>query len=251
MRIERLTRDNMADVYCCLGERRELFEDEISESLGYMGEKLEEGWLTYAAYDEAERAVGMAILVPPSDPLSAVTGEGVYYFHCLDIIKEMRTQGIGSSLLEKTVGDVKALGGKGVAVVCFGEYWMSCKFFKKAGFDEVKTFPDHSLLLRRITEDARAEGVEAPYRGDLPESGIQVDIQHGVACPFMINNFRKAKGIVKRIEPGAVLRERMISTKEDVSRWGGSGFYVNGKLVSAGPVDEDELKKAIEEAKRA
>jgi len=250
MRIERLAGHNAADVYCCLEERRKLFEDEISESLGYMKEKLEQGWLTYAVYGEAETPVGMAILVPPSDPLSPISGDGVYYFHCLDITKEARKQGIGSRLLEKITADVKALGGKGLAVDCYGEYWMPCDFFKKAGFEQVKTFPDHSLLLKRISDDAKAELVEVPYRGDLPESGIQVDIQHAVACPFMINNFRKAKDIVKRIEPGAAIRERTISTKEDVSGWGGSGFYVNGRSVSAGPVDEDGLKKAIEEAKR-
>ena len=41
----------------------------------------------------------------------------------------------------------------------------------------------------------------------------------------------------------------MIDTKQDIERWGGSGVYVNGKSVSAGPVDEGALKKAIEEAK--
>lgn len=250
MRIEGLAGDNLSDVYCCLGDRKELFQSEISKSLGYMREKLEQGWLTYAVYEESENPVGMAILVPPSDPLSPVSGEGVYYFHCMDINKDKRNKGIGKRLLERVLTDLKALGAKGLAVDCYGHYWMPCEFFKKQGFEEVQTFPEHSLFLRRITEDAQAEFVEPSYRGDLPQSGIQVDIQHVVSCPFMINNYRKAKDIIKRLEPGAVLRERMISTNEDVSAWGDSGLYVNGRLASAAPLGEEEIKKAIENAKR-
>lgn len=250
MRIARLTRDNVGDVYCCLGDRIELFQEEISECTGFVREKLGQGWLAYAVYDDGGKPIGMAIVVPPHDPLSAVAGEGVYYFHCLDINKDKREQGTGSRLLEQAIADVKALGGKGIAVDCYDEYWMSCKFFKSRGFEEVQTFPEHSLLLKRITEDARVEFVEASYSGDLAESEIQVDIQHTVTCPFMLKNFRNAKEILKTLEPEAVVRERMIATEKDVNAWGGSGFYVNGKSVSPGPVDEDRLKKVIEEAKR-
>jgi len=34
MRIERLKEENIADVYCCLGEARDLFKDALSEALG-------------------------------------------------------------------------------------------------------------------------------------------------------------------------------------------------------------------------
>lgn len=249
MKIEMLSENNIADVYCCLGERREFFKEEISESLGYMKEKLKQGWLTYGVYDDTNKPVGMAILIPSSDPLSPIVGENLYYFHCLDVNKDVRKREIGKRLIERTTNDVKALGGKGLVVDCYGEYWMPCEYFKKMGFEPAKVFPDHSLLLKKISKDAQVEYTEMSYKGDLPKYDIRVDIQYSGSCPYMNNNYRKVKDIVKKLEPNAIIRERVINTKEDVKTWGGSGFYVNGKSVSAGPVDEEELKKAIEEAK--
>jgi GNAT superfamily N-acetyltransferase len=250
MRIERLGEGNLADVYCCLGERKELYRDEIDESVGYLGKKFRLGWLAYALYDDSGRPIGKAILVPSSDPLSPVEGHGLYYFHCLDVEKDSRNQGLGKELLEKVEQDVLSLGGKGLAVDCYGDYWMPCSFFAKFGFRTVKSFSEHSLLVKGMAGSAHGEFVEAPYSGDLPESGIQVDIQYWSTCPYMLKNYRDARELVKKIEPEAVIRERMIDTREDVERWGGSGFYVNGKPVSAGPVGEEELKEAISSAKR-
>lgn len=250
MRVEKLTKDNLADVYCCVGGGAGPFKEEISEALDNVREKLERGWLTYAAYEEGKQPIAMAIVLPPSDPLSPVKGEGIYYLHCMDIHKDNRKQKIGNGLLKKILADVSELGAKGLATDSYGEFWMPSEFFRKQGFEEVKSFPIHSIFLSRIADDAHVEYVEQPYSGDLPESGIQVDIQYSAFCPFMINNYRKARDIVKKIEPGVKLRERMISTGDDVTKWGGSGLYVNGRPVSSIPVDEKDLKKAIEEAKR-
>lgn len=249
MKIESLNEDNIADAYCCLDERRELFKNDIDECVVHMKKKLREGWLAYAVYDDAGEPVGMSILLPSSDHLSPVVGENLYYFHCMDINKSWRKRGIGKELTDKITEEVKAKGGKGLAVNCYGEYWMPCDYFTKRGFETLKVFPEHSLMLKSISEGARAEFTEVPYKGDVPESGIQVDIQHSVTCPFMLNNYRKVGEMAKRLEPDAIIRERVIDTKEDIERWGGSGVYVNGKSVSAGPVDEAGLKKAIEEAK--
>jgi len=86
--------------------------------------KLKQDWLTYAVYDNGGKPIGMAILFPASDPISQVTGEGIYFFHCLDINKEQRKKGLGKMLLERITEDIQALGGKGIAVECFREYWM-------------------------------------------------------------------------------------------------------------------------------
>jgi hypothetical protein len=215
-----------------------------------MREKIAQGWLTYAAYVEGSQPIAMAIVLPPSDPLSPVRGEGVYYLHCMDIHKENRKQNIGSGLLKKILADVSELGAKGLATDSYGEFWMPSEFFKRQGFEEVKTFPIHSIFLLRIADDAQVEYLQQPYIGDVPEFGIQIDVQYSAFCPFMINNLRKARDIVKKIEPGLKLRERMISSGDDIARWGGSGLYVNGKLASAGPIDEEALRKAIEQARR-
>ena len=249
MKIEKLKENKISDVYCCVGERKELYKDEIAESERYLKEKIKHGWLTYAVYADLGKPVGMAILLPSSDPLSPVVGEDIYYFHCLDINKEMRRRGYAKRLIDTIIKDVKALGGKGLAVDSFSEYWMSDSFFAKAGFETIKKFPYHSLLLKKISQDAKVEYIEMPYRGDLPKSGIQVDIQYWVSCPSMLNNYRKVKRLVKKLEPQAKIRERIIDTKKDVKKWGGSGIFVNGKSVSAGPISEEELKKAINEAK--
>ncbi len=249
MKIERLNENTVTDVYCCLGDRREFYKNEIAESLSYLRQKLSQGWLAYAVYEKTNKPIGMALLVPADDPLSPVAGENIYYFHCLDINKELRKHGVGRELVERITGDVKTLGVKGLAVDCFGEFWMPCSFFAKIGFGPLKTFPDHSLLLMRIAPDAKTNYREQPYAGDLPKSGIQVDIQYGTTCPFMIHNFRQIPAMVKKLEPSATIRERMINTGGDLKKWGGSGVYVNGKSVSAGPIDEAELWKALEAAK--
>lgn len=249
MNIQKLNKNNILDVYCCLGERKELFKDEISESERYLKSKIKQGWLTYAVYDDSSKPVGMAILLPSTDPLSPVKGENIYYFHCLDINQEMRKKGIATKLIDTITKDIKALGCKGLVVESYGEYWMPDTFFTKVGFETIKKFPYRSLLLKKISQDAKVEYIEMPYKGELPKSGIQVDIQHWVSCPFMLNNYRKVKEMVKKLEPKAVIRERIIDTKEDVKKWGGSGVFINGKSVSAGPISEEDLKKALNEVK--
>jgi GNAT superfamily N-acetyltransferase len=249
MKIERLNENTVTDVYCCLGDRREFYKNEIAESLTYMREKLRLGWLAYAVYEETNKPIGMALLVPAADPLSPVAGEKIYYFHCLDINKDKRKQGIALKLIEHITGEVKALGGKGLAVDCFGEYWMPCSFFAKIGFEPGATFTNHTLLIKRIVPDADARYREQPYAGDLPRSGIQVDIQLTPTCPFMVHNYRQVPAMVKKIDPAAIVRERLINTPGDIERWGGGGVFVNGKSVSSGPVDESDLWKSIQAAK--
>lgn len=249
-RIEKLDENNLSNVYCCIGGREELFKNDLNDSLNYMKEKLKAGWLTYAVFNEDNKSIGMAILIPASDPLSSVKGKNIYYFHCLDINKDLRKQGIATKLINQIVEDVKAVGGKGLAVDCFGEYWMSCSFFTHIGFETVKTFPEHSLLLKKLSQDAEVEFTAMPYKGSIPQSGIQIDIQHWSTCPFILNNFRQVPEMVKKIEPDAIIRERVIDTGEDVENWGGTGVFVNGKSVSPGPVNEEDLRKAIEAAKK-
>jgi N-acetylglutamate synthase-like GNAT family acetyltransferase len=249
MRIERLREPNVADAYCCLGDRRDMYEREINECAGYMRKKLREGWLAYAVYDDTGKPVGMAILIPSSDHLSPVAGEKIYYFHCLDINKNWRKRGIGSGLTDKIAEEIEADGGKGLVVDSYGEFWMPSGFFSKRGFEPSRVFADHSLMLRKISRDAGVLFTGMPYKGDLPKSGIQMDIQYSLTCPFMLSNYRKAAEIARKLEPGAVVRERMIATKEDVERWGASGIYVNGESISSGPVDETQLKKAFAQAK--
>lgn len=67
---------------------------------------------------------------------------------------------------------------------------------------------------------------------------------------YLGDNFHKVPELVKRIEPEAVIHERVIDTGADIEQWGGSGVYVNGKSVAPGPVNEEDLKKAIEAAKK-
>ncbi len=250
MRIERLGEGNLADVYCCLSDRKELYKSDIDESVRYLRQKLRLDWLAYALFDDSGEHVGMAILIPSSDPLSPVAGEDIYYFHCLEVTKGSRKQGFGRRLLERIGVDVASLGGKGLAVDCFGEFWMPCSFFAKFGFETKESFREHSLLLKGIAGPAPAEFVETPYKGSIPESGIQVDIQYWGTCPYMLKNYRDARELVRKIEPEAVIRERMIDTRKEMEQWGGSGFYVNGKSVSAGPIGEEDLRKAIEAARR-
>ena len=249
MEIRQIVRDNMADVYCCLGEKRDQYKDETTESVGYMKENPGLGWLIYGAYNDENQPVGMAILIPSTDPVSSVIGKDVYYFHCMDINKELRKQGLGTKLIERITDDVKALGAKGLAVDCWSEYWMPLEFFKKRGFELVQAFHEHSLLLKKISSEAVVRFHPLPYWGDLPQAGLQVDIQHWVTCPYIISNYRKAKEIIAKLEPDAVIRERIIDTAVDVGRWGGSGLFINGLSVSGGPVSEEGLKKAFAAAK--
>jgi len=250
MRIDRLSHANLVDVYNCLEDNRERLASEISESSQYLSEYLKRGWLAYSAYDDNNVPVGMAILTPSNDPLSPVSGEAIYHLHCMNVVKDWKKKGVATGLIQRMVEDVGRLGGKGISVECFGDYWMPKSFFSHIGFEEVERFSNYSIFLKRIDPDVTVTHIELPYRGDLPSKGIQVDIQHWVTCPFILNNYRQGAIMVKRIAPNAVVRERTISTKEDIERWGGSGFFVNGENVSPGPVTEEDLRKAIQRSRK-
>lgn len=250
MRIVKLSGENLADVYNCLEDNRESLASEVVESTRYLSEYLQRGWLAYATYDDSGAPVGMAILTPSTDPLSPVSGEGVYHLHCMNVVKNWKKKGVGRSLVERMVEDIKSLGGKGISVECFGEYWMPKSFFSHVGFEEVERLSSYSIFLKKIDSNATVFHLDLPYKGEIPPKGIQVDIQHWVTCPFILSNYRQVAAIVKRIVPSAVVRERIISTKEDVEKWGGSGVFVNGKSVSLGPINEEDLRKAIQRARR-
>lgn len=250
MRIERLSRRNLADVYNCLENSGQNLASEVSESARYLNEYLRRGWLAYAVYNDSGKPIGMAILTPSTDPLSPVLGEGVYHLQCMNVLKNWTKEGVGRSLVDRMVRDVKALGGSGISAQCYGDYWMPKSFFSHIGFEEVERLSGHSIFLKKISPDANAISVELPYRGELSSKGIQVDIQHWVTCPFILNNYRQVAAIVRRIVPSAVVRERAISTKEDVEKWGGSGVFVNGESVSMGPIREEDIRKAIQRARK-
>ncbi len=248
-KIENLNETKLENVYCCIRHYREEYLTDIAESLGYLKEKLIQNWRAYAAFDETGKSVAMAIVVPGSDPLSPVGNKDFHYLHCMDVNKEFRNKGIGTKLVKHMLKNVKMAKSKGLVVDCYGDYWMPDGFFTKLSFEHIKSFPDHRVLVKKLTKDAEIEFTETAYRGDLPISGIQVDIQYWTTCPVMLNSYRKIPQMVKNIEPHAVIRERMINTWEDVYRWGTSGIFVNGKSVSSGPVKEEDLKRAIEAVK--
>ncbi len=250
MKIARLSGSNLADVYNCLGDSDENLAVETSESLRYLGQLLKRGWLAYAAYDDSGAACGMAILTPSGDPLSPVVGEGVYHLQCMNVIRDRKGEGVGAELMERVEEDVRSLGGTGISVLCFGDYWMPKSFFSHVGFEETERLSDHSIFMKRLSADTRVVHIDRPYRGDLPEKGIQVDVQHWVACPFILSNYRRVEAMVKKIVPDAVVRERIISSQEDVEKWGGSGVFVNGQSVSAGPITEEAIRKVIQRARR-
>ena len=246
MKIERLSGESLSDVYNCIEENRQVMASEIAESTRYLKECVDRGWLTYAIYDDSGTPIGMAILTPSADALSPVSGEGIYHLQCMNIMKDRRKKRLGIRLIKRITKDVKALGGKGISVECYGEYWMPKTFFSRVGFEEVERLSHHSIYLKKIAPSANAASADLPYRGELPAEGIQVDIQHWVTCPFILNNYRKVASTVRRIVPNAAVYERTICTKEDVEKWGGSGVYVNGKSVSPGPVSEEDIRKAIQ-----
>ena len=249
MKIEKVSEKNISDTYCCLAERQLIFKNEIAECSTYMKEKIKQGWLTYVAYNDTGKPFGMAILVPSSDPLSPITGENIYYFHCIEINQEMRNQGIGKQFIDKISEDVKTLNGKGIAVDSFGDFWMPESFFTHLGFEAVQKYPGHTLLLKKFTKDSQVNLSDTVYKGDLAKSGIQIDIQLSPSCPFLIGNYRKARAIIEKLEPSAQIRERMINLSEDVKKWGGTGVFINGKSISGGPIDKETIKKALSEVK--
>jgi GNAT superfamily N-acetyltransferase len=250
MKIEKLANSNLADVYNCLTGSEENLAVETSESLRYLKRLLKRGWLAYAAYDDSGNACGMAMLTPSTDPLSPVTGSGIYHLQCMNVARERKGRGVGASLMERVEEDVRALGGTGISVLCFGDYWMPKSFFSHVGFEETERLSDHSLFVKKLSGSARACHADRPYRGDLPERGIQVDIQHWIACPFILSNYRRVEAMVRKMVPGVVVRERIISSREDVEEWGGSGVFVNGESVSAGPITEEAIRKVIQRARR-
>ncbi len=247
--VKNLDETDLEHVFCCIRHYREQYLTDIADSLGYLKERLLKGWRTYAVLEGADKSVAMAIVVPGGDPFSSVTNQDFHYLHCLDVNKEVRKKGIGKKLVKRILKDLKSAKSKGLVVDCFGDYWMPDGFFAKLGFERIKSYPDHKVLAKKFTKDTKPDIIETAYRGDLPEQGIQVDIQYWTTCPVILNSYRKVPEMVKNIEPHAIIRERFINSREDRERWGNTGVFVNGKSVSPGPVKVEDLKRAIEAIK--
>src|SRR4030043_1760028 len=133
--IQKLVPEQAYDAYNCQPDTPELIEFKKA-SANFLAEKIRtENWIAFALYKESI-PIGKAILNPTSCGMTGIEGDGIYFFHCLNLQSGFRGEGYGRKFLTSILKEMQKMDVKAVAVTCFAEYWMSFKFFKHMGFEK-------------------------------------------------------------------------------------------------------------------
>jgi GNAT superfamily N-acetyltransferase len=246
VRIETLSPEHAIEAYNCQPDTPELTKFK-KQSAEFLGDKIRsEKWIAYALYDENKPA-GKAILIPTNSGMTWIEGEGVYFFHCMNLQKPYRQKGWGRQFLTRIIDDMSKLDVRALAVTCFAEYWMSFSFFKHMGFEEVMNNNLASLMVKRFDPDTQIFLSPKKPEFDIMDDNVRVDIVYDMSCPFMTSNYANHKIIAESFSPKIQVFEHYIRMACDYSAVGDAGFYIEGEDITAGPVDEFLLKRKLRE----
>jgi hypothetical protein len=124
--------------------------------LEWMEQRFEEGLTIKVLYlEEEKKSTGFIEYIPGEFAWRAVNAPGYLFIHCIWIYpNKLKKIGFASRLLEECLGDAKAAGKNGVAVITSeGSFMSGKKLFTNNGFSPVASEePSFELLVNQIRE---------------------------------------------------------------------------------------------------
>ncbi len=226
----------------------ERFQEGYRRRAGYLWTMLQQGARAQIAY-HGGKAMGFIEYYPIEISNLEVDGRDVMAIWCINVREEVRSQGIGSRLIEACLADAQALGKKGVVVTTWDPFWMPKAPFHRHGFGEVGAAGKGGLVLFRSFEEVEPPGwVEREPVFEPAPAKLALDIYRTDRCPIHWRNNLLIREVAEEFGGAVEIREHSTDDRADMLRHGTAcRVYLNGTLLAAGPLaDRADVRRKMQ-----
>jgi GNAT superfamily N-acetyltransferase len=240
--------------FCCLEDWSDEMKESGDKKKRWFDRHSEKGLRVKLAKDMEGRIGGMIQYLPIEQSFAA--GKDLYFVLCIWVHGHKKgrgnfqRKGMGKKLLAAAERDVKALGGKGLAVWGLSlPFWMKASWYRKFGYKRADRTGAQVLLWKPFSDDAEPPSWIRKQKDPLlRENRVVVTAFNNGWCPAMNVVYERAKRAAAEIGDAVIFREIDTGNRKNLLEWGISdGLYINKRELKAGPPPSyDDIKKKIE-----
>ncbi len=174
---------------------------------------------------------------------------GVAYMYCNWVQRQYRGMGGMSMLFQEWIEFLKAQQSKGILVDGTQiEGYMHYRHFLKLGFEVIREWNGGKLLYYPLAQAAVQVEPMATKISKSSASEVEVLVIGSRFCPVGSSALLSLRKVAKEFGERVVIQE-IPASRETIHRYGvADGIFINGKPKFFGPVRENQVRQAIEEA---
>jgi hypothetical protein len=242
-----LTPENIADYGVC-GYSNVAKHVELQRKIAWFNEYYPKGLRIKALISKKGGYQGMLEYIPGRYAYRPVEADGYMFIHCIFVgfKGDFKGKGYASAMLDLCIGEAKAQGMKGVAVVTRRGPFMAKKdIFVKKGFHVVDSAkPDFELLALKF--DSTAE--RPRFTIGQVEGSEGLTVIRSPQCPYSEKNVNEIMATAKQMGLDAKLIDLKDSTAAQHSPCAFGTFCVikDGKIISHHPISNTRFKNIME-----
>ena len=199
--------------------------------------------------DDNDNVVGHIYWAPSSNALVPYEiEEGVAYIYCEWVQHHYQGKGGMRLLFQEFVKFLRAQNYKGILVDGTEfEGYMHYQHFTKRGFQVLRESDEGKLLYYPLNQPSVMVKPIAARIARESEAQVEVLVIGSRFCPVGASALLAVRKVAQEFGERVVIKE-VPASKEAIAQYGvADGIFINGKVKFFGPVNESEIRKAIEE----
>ncbi len=254
IRLEPLTDHNIdIESCCCLTDDEELRKDAAIKKK-WLKSMMKRGLRAQLLFED-DKPAGFIEYQPIGLAPCPATGTDLYFVNCLMVDRwdlgpgSMKGKGYGRMLVEAAERDVKEnTEAKGIAAWGLDhEFWfMPYTFFEHLGYKVVDKEGRRVLLVKKFRIVQNPQLRPTSYEREPEPGKAVIDFFYSNQCPYRLYQLRRWRRISQEFDEESVFNEFRTDEKSVMEEFGvGSGLFINGEEVFAGPMTDDEIRDKI------
>ena len=244
------TLEDIQQAYPCTTESPIPFwADGLSLCRNWFAENLGKYIEGFHLEDENSNIIGHVYWAPSTQALAPYEIEdGVAYIYCDWVQRQHRKKGGMHMLFQEFVAFLHSQGYKGILVDGTEfEGYMHYQHFLKRGFQVIRESNGSKLLYYPLNQ---ASIMVKPITARITEKGrseVEVLVIGSRFCPVGASAVLAVRKVAQELGERVMVKE-VPASREVISQYGvADGIFINGKAKFFGPVEESQVRKAIEE----
>ena len=199
---------------------------------------------------EAGEPAGYIEYAPGESAWRGIDAPGYLVIHCIWTYPGHRQEGCGRLMVDACLGDARAMGRSGVAVVVRKGPWMADRrLFTRLGFESSCTAPpDFELLVRRLDPRAALPGFRRNWEQKALEYGHGLTILRSQQCPHIAKFVADIAGAARneyRLDTRIVDLETALDAQSAPTPFGVFALILNGKLLADHPISRTRFRNIM------
>jgi predicted GNAT family acetyltransferase len=191
----------------------------------------------------------LPIELAPMGPI----GQDLSVIQCLTVKDELKSHGVGHSLVAAAEEEARKQGRKGIVVTGFyHDFWfMPATFFEECGFTAARREEKVAILWKRFDDQAQPPTfLERRYRFTPVEDKVAIDLFWTRSCLTTDTEAQRVREVAAEFGNAVALREYCSDDPAMRARYGiGRAIFIDGKEVGWGyEAPKDGLREAIRKA---